>query len=1212
MKFLKLTIENLNSLKGRQTILFDQPPLVHTGLFAITGDTGAGKTTLLDGITLALYGQIPRHKDPKETLSWGAVEALAEVEFEHNKAIYRARWMLWRSHRKLEGALQQPKRELAKQNPDTGKFEIIAERIKEVDQEMESITGLDYHRFRRSVLLAQGDFAAFLDADERERSELLERITGTEIYSTLSKAAFLKSKTEREKLKALEFQMEGSQPLSDQDRDVLEKDIVKNLSNVDELKAEEKKWAERHQTYQRLQEWFDKKKDYHTKLESLNAKKKEQLVEREQLKKAERLQPYHAQYQQWQALLTQRKGLEQEVVTTQGKVVLTEKQSTSLQANTQPVSNALTLAKQHFQKELPNWELVERLDTTLKEKQQQHRALQREQKQAKEKQLGHTISLNKVSAHLEKSIVLQQEVIQWMVPYPAMDQLDIVLSKVQSRYEEYQDAQTKNAKHQKGLEDLKRTYGKKEKTYQEIRSQQNKIERDKAHLKHKIGAEDQDDFIPNQQKQIRKIDAEIKQLNQIREHLNKGFDHSSQYQKITKVLNTLGDHIASLENEAKQYEQQIKTYVEAQKEAEIHLANREKMHAQQQHVLAIQEARKHLKDGDPCPVCGATEHLIQPHDWHPITDLSAKDLERAKAELITIQQSVNQTRSQQVIHRAKLEKAKEEKGNHQLRQEELKEQIESFKADLSIDGFDYKPDVIQKKRNEIIDRLNEKDKERNRIATLLDEWQVLDNKEKEIREMVHSSKRASELLNIRIEQGNRYLSEEKGKIEKIEADLVSLYNTFGFIWEPARADQLIRALSELTLTSKKKLEQKGQAEKDILAAQEQKKALTKLITQADQEVQDRERKMKGLQEVIEELTTRRNGILPMAQLPGVEREKAQQEIHSLEKKLEELQQQLHQANLSLERLRSQVEQQQKQFAELDEKRKSFEEALDAVANAQGYHRKEEMAVDFINGNEITQLRAGFQAVDDAIGQMERLVQEANQEVAIQQKKLLNQPEMNVVIVKLAEAKQAYADAQQLKGRLEERRSKDDERRKNSNTLHNAWVNQDKECRRWDKLNELIGSADGKKFRTFAQGLTLDKLVGLANYHLQQLNGRYRIQKTPFENLELEVIDQFQADNQRSMRTLSGGERFLVSLALALGLSDLAGRQVQISSLFIDEGFGTLDDTSLDLAITTLENLQSTGKTIGVISHVQALKDRIGIQLQVKKNTDGFSTVNLIH
>ena len=259
-----------------------------------------------------------------------------------------------------------------------------------------------------------------------------------------------------------------------------------------------------------------------------------------------------------------------------------------------------------------------------------------------------------------------------------------------------------------------------------------------------------------------------------------------------------------------------------------------------------------------------------------------------------------------------------------------------------------------------------------------------------------------------------------------------------------------------------------------------------------------------------------------------------------------------------------------------------------------------------------QLRIGFQAIDNAIGQMERLVQEANQEVAMQQKKLLNQPEMNVVIVKLAEAKQAYADAQQLKGRLEERRSKDDERRKNSNTLHKAWVNQDKECRRWDKLNELIGSADGKKFRTFAQGLTLDKLVGLANYHLQQLNGRYRIQKPPFENLELEVIDQYQADNQRSMRTLSGGERFLVSLALALGLSDLAGRQVQISSLFIDEGFGTLDDTSLDLAITTLENLQSAGKTIGVISHVQALKDRIGIQLQVKKNTDGFSTVNLIH
>lgn len=162
--------------------------------------------------------------------------------------------------------------------------------------------------------------------------------------------------------------------------------------------------------------------------------------------------------------------------------------------------------------------------------------------------------------------------------------------------------------------------------------------------------------------------------------------------------------------------------------------------------------------------------------------------------------------------------------------------------------------------------------------------------------------------------------------------------------------------------------------------------------------------------------------------------------------------------------------------------------------------------------------------------------------------------------------------------------------------------------RWAALHDLIGSSDGKKFRVFAQGLTLQKLVQLANNHLTNLYGRYLITKTPGEDLSLDIVDTYQADNVRSMHTLSGGESFLVSLALALGLSDLAGRNANIKSLFIDEGFGSLDDQTLDLAITTLENLQARGKTIGIISHVKELKERISTQVKVMKKGGGISTV----
>ncbi|MEO7767852.1 MAG: SbcC/MukB-like Walker B domain-containing protein, partial [Ferruginibacter sp.] len=170
------------------------------------------------------------------------------------------------------------------------------------------------------------------------------------------------------------------------------------------------------------------------------------------------------------------------------------------------------------------------------------------------------------------------------------------------------------------------------------------------------------------------------------------------------------------------------------------------------------------------------------------------------------------------------------------------------------------------------------------------------------------------------------------------------------------------------------------------------------------------------------------------------------------------------------------------------------------------------------------------------------------------------------------------------------------------------VTQQKEFDRWNKLCALIGSADGNKFSRFAQGLTLARLTVLANRHLKKFSDRYQVLKSTEKDLELQIVDAYQADVVRPMTTLSGGESFLVSLALALGLSDLAGHKVQIQSLFIDEGFGTLDAETLDTAISALENLQVSGKMIGIISHVEALKERIGTQIEVTKQPGGYSKI----
>lgn len=165
---------------------------------------------------------------------------------------------------------------------------------------------------------------------------------------------------------------------------------------------------------------------------------------------------------------------------------------------------------------------------------------------------------------------------------------------------------------------------------------------------------------------------------------------------------------------------------------------------------------------------------------------------------------------------------------------------------------------------------------------------------------------------------------------------------------------------------------------------------------------------------------------------------------------------------------------------------------------------------------------------------------------------------------------------------------------------------------WVKLNDMIGSSQGDKFAKFAQGITLDQLIYLANKHLEILSPRYELQRNTESNklLDIEICDVFQGDAVRGVNTLSGGESFIVSLSLALGLSSLASQKISIDSLFLDEGFGTLDSDSLELALNALNQLQSSGKMVGVISHVEALKERIPLQIKVEPKGDGTSLLNL--
>jgi exonuclease SbcC len=166
-----------------------------------------------------------------------------------------------------------------------------------------------------------------------------------------------------------------------------------------------------------------------------------------------------------------------------------------------------------------------------------------------------------------------------------------------------------------------------------------------------------------------------------------------------------------------------------------------------------------------------------------------------------------------------------------------------------------------------------------------------------------------------------------------------------------------------------------------------------------------------------------------------------------------------------------------------------------------------------------------------------------------------------------------------------------------------------ECARWDSLHGLIGSADGKKYRNFAQGLTFEVMVAHANRQLEKMSDRYLLIRDETQPLELNIVDNYQAGEIRSTKNLSGGESFIVSLALALGLSHMSGRRVRVDSLFLDEGFGTLDEDALETALEALAGLHRQGKLIGIISHVPALKERIGTRIAVTPVSGGKSRIS---
>ncbi|MGM0623286.1 MAG: AAA family ATPase [Campylobacterota bacterium] len=393
-----------------------------------------------------------------------------------------------------------------------------------------------------------------------------------------------------------------------------------------------------------------------------------------------------------------------------------------------------------------------------------------------------------------------------------------------------------------------------------------------------------------------------------------------------------------------------------------------------------------------------------------------------------------------------------------------------------------------------------------------------------------------------------------------------------------------------------------------LSAQEQKLQQIQMHFGTMQELNEENAQLNAQ---LQKLQTKSKAILDVENIELFEQtlqknlESASQEYTGLQNRLWSLKSKKESLNAQIEELLQKQQQDSDTFEKLKEQ-------LEKALREYGFASLKEFEKAVLEKEEFENLSSACQKLEKSYAQMQTLKTDTAKKLQEQQQLSLSKRELDDVDGELTALQQSIDALQKSIGSVEKELEIDAQNRKKHADKLKEIQSKKEEFEVWAKLSEMIGSKGGDKFAKFAQGITLDQLIFLANKHLQILSPRYELQRA-IDNgkaLEIEIIDGFQGDAVRGVSTLSGGESFIVSLSLALGLSALASQKISIDSLFLDEGFGTLDNESLELALNALNRLQDSGKMVGVISHVEALKERIPLQIKVVPKGDGTSRVEM--